>query len=72
MPYRGKRFYLDIKKAAEKSKLGEQIVCLGGTVDGFLTKELSLIVTDRATDKPEGGSLDGKKSVKSQLPLSRG
>lgn len=71
LPYAGKTFYIDVKSATAKSKIKQRILCLGGQIENFLSKDLSLLITDKtATPHAKDGSSQ-KRSVKS-VPLSRG
>ncbi|XP_054286151.1 protein chiffon-like isoform X1 [Macrosteles quadrilineatus] len=46
-PLSTKKFYLDIKNSAALSKLETKLKSLGATIEQFLVKEVSYVVTDR-------------------------
>ncbi|KAM3929238.1 protein DBF4 homolog A [Leptodactylus fuscus] len=56
-PLAGKVFYLDITSRLLTDRLGRDIKALGGTVEGFLSKDITCLVTN-------------KKEVKSQTSLA--
>lgn len=76
LPYARKTFYIDVKSTAQKTKLIQRIEALGGQIETFLSKEISLFITDRngKTDSlsPEERQGKNKCFVSNSVPLSRG
>ncbi|XP_045157570.2 uncharacterized protein LOC123523891 [Mercenaria mercenaria] len=70
-PYAGKTFYVDVKSASAKSKISQRIQHLGGQIENFLSKDLSLLITDKNSTRQSRDDCSSKQAVKS-VPLSRG
>uniref|UniRef100_H0XSC4 DBF4-type domain-containing protein n=1 Tax=Otolemur garnettii TaxID=30611 RepID=H0XSC4_OTOGA len=54
-PFSGKSFYLDLPAGKKLQFLTEAIQQLGGVIEGFLSKEVSYIVSSRREAKAESG-----------------
>ncbi|XP_012516953.1 PREDICTED: protein DBF4 homolog B [Propithecus coquereli] len=54
-PFSGKSFYLDLPAGKNLQFLTEAIQHLGGVIEGFLSKEISYIVSSRREAKAESG-----------------
>lgn len=67
-PYAGKTFYVDVKSASAKSKISQRIHNLGGEIEDFLSKDLTLLITDKTSAKDNCSQKQTAKNV----PLSRG
>ncbi|XP_063777558.1 protein DBF4 homolog A isoform X2 [Pseudophryne corroboree] len=50
-PFTGKVFYLDVTSALVAEKLEKDIKELGGTVEGFLSKEITYLITNKKEAK---------------------
>ncbi|XP_060553421.1 protein DBF4 homolog A-like [Ruditapes philippinarum] len=70
-PYAGKTFYLDVKSASAKSKISQRIQNLGGQIEDFLSKDLTLLITDKSSTKHSKDDYSQKQTTKN-VPLSRG
>ncbi|KAH3694274.1 hypothetical protein DPMN_081714 [Dreissena polymorpha] len=70
LPYVGKRFYVDVRSNAQRTKVIQRIQNLGGHIENFLSKDVDLLVTDAKDRKEQSGA--GKNAAKQNLPLSRG
>jgi len=76
LPFAGKTFYTDVKSSSLKAKIIHRIQSLGGQVETFLSKDISLFITDRedkhGSGSPEETSGKRKSFVNTNVPLSRG
>lgn len=73
-PYVGKIFYIDIKTASIRTKVVQRIQTLGGQIESFLSKDISVFITDRHEkrgDSPDE-SLERHSRINKCVPLSRG
>lgn len=73
-PYVGKIFYIDIKSASIRTKVVHRIQALGGQTESFLSKDISVFITDRLEkhgDSPDE-SLEKHSRINKCVPLSRG
>ncbi|XP_052774934.1 uncharacterized protein LOC128213358 [Mya arenaria] len=73
LPFSGRTFYIDVKSNAQRTKIIQRIQALGGIIESFLSKDISLLITDchdnekKFKDKNAGFAAKGKS-----VPLSRG
>ncbi|KAK3606195.1 hypothetical protein CHS0354_010843 [Potamilus streckersoni] len=83
LPLKKKKFYVDIKSTSLKKKVCKRIADLGGEVDGFLSRDVHLLITDkdgggRLSKRPDGEiqsrglPLSSVQNNQLALPLSRG
>lgn len=70
-PFHFKTFYLDIKAETVKRKVIRRIRELGGTVEGFLSKDVHLVITDKKNGELERKSNKEVKTIQISN-LSRG
>ncbi|CAC5407485.1 unnamed protein product [Mytilus coruscus] len=70
-PFHFKTFYLDIKAETVKRKVIRRIRELGGTVEGFLSKDVHLVITDKKNGELERKSNKEVKTIEISN-LSRG
>ncbi|XP_063412459.1 uncharacterized protein LOC134695178 [Mytilus trossulus] len=70
-PFHFKTFYLDIKAETVKRKVVRRIRELGGTVEGFLSKDVHLVITDKKNGELERKSNKEVKTIQISN-LSRG
>ncbi|XP_011500760.1 PREDICTED: uncharacterized protein LOC105364525, partial [Ceratosolen solmsi marchali] len=60
-PLKNKTFYLDIKNHAHSAKLEAKIKELGGGIELFLVKNVTLVITDRSDKSAQGTAGDKRK-----------
>ncbi|KAL4236137.1 Zinc finger protein [Mactra antiquata] len=75
LPYASKTFYIDVKSCSLKAKLSQRILNLGGQIENFLSKDLTLLITDK---HDEGNNLVYEtennptiSTLNHSIPLSR-
>lgn len=79
-PWFDKIFYIDVRSENVKSKIAKRIKELGGQIEGFLTKDIHLLITDKTKNDIEHEKKSRKEnqhvSTTTQnsfgMPLSRG
>lgn len=72
-PFDCKSFYIDIKAETARRKIVRRIKDLGGTVEGFLSKDIDLFITDKKNGDLSTTCKEVKtKSIQISSNLSRG
>ena len=73
-PFYCKSFYIDIKAETARRKIVRRIKDLGGTVEGFLSKDIDLFITDKKNGDLSTTCKEEKKTKSIQISnnLSRG
>lgn len=77
LPYAGKTFYIDVKSSSLKTKIIQRVLNLGGQIENFLSKDLTLLITEKRdygnrTDAEHENTQTSSLKHSKAIPLSRG